>query len=190
MDARALGLSFLAWVLYPLWLAAGAADYLCHRRTHIERTSGVVESWLHVAQFLSIAALLALATLFAVTMSVWIALLAIAVVHSTLSLVDVAYSEKRRRISPIEQLVHGFLNVIPLIAVGLLAVLNWPLSSHAAAGPWFQSAPTSLLVSFCVLAGAPILEELARTLRARRRATQGATQHGAASHASSTEYAP
>ena len=67
MDARALGLNFLAWVLYPLWLAAGAADYLCHRRTHIERTSGAVESWLHVAQFLSIAALLALATLFAVT---------------------------------------------------------------------------------------------------------------------------
>ena len=118
MDARALGLSFLAWALYPLWLAAGAADYLCHR------------------------------------------------------------------------LVHGFLNVIPLIAVGLLAAMNWPLSSHAAAGPWFESAPTSLLVSFCVLAGAPILEELVRTLRARRRATQGAMQHGAASHASSTEYAP
>jgi hypothetical protein len=187
MDARALGLSFLAWVLYPLWLAAGAADYLCHRRTHIERTSGAVESWLHVAQFLSIAALLALATLFAVTTSVWIFLLAIAIVHSTLSFIDVVYSEKRRRISPLEQLVHGFLNVIPLIAVGLLAVLNWPLSSDPAAGAWFESAPTFLLVSFCALAGAPILEELVRTLRARQRATQGRSTH---SHASFTEYAP
>ena len=72
--------------------------------------------------------------------------------------------------------MHGFLNVIPLIAVGLLAVLNWPLSNHSAAGPWFESAPTSLLVSFCVLAGAPILEELVRTLRARRRETQGAAR--------------
>jgi hypothetical protein len=186
MDARALGLNFLAWVLYPLWLAAGAADYLCHRRTQIDHTSGAVESWLHVAQFLSIAALLALATLFAVTTSVWISLLAIALVHVALSLIDVAYSEKRRRISPIEQLVHGFLNVIPLIAVGLLAVLHWPLRSHSSAGPWFQSAPTALLVSFCALAGAPILEELVRTLRAHR----GATQRGPASHASSREYTP
>jgi hypothetical protein len=181
MDARALGLNFLAWVLYPLWLAAGAADYLCHRRTHIEHTSGVVESWLHIAQFISIGALLALATLFSITTMVWVCLLALALVHSALSFLDVAYSEKRRRISPTEQLMHGFLNVIPLIAVGWLGVLNWPLSSRAASGPWFESTPMMLLVSFGALAGAPILEEFVRTLRARG---------SAASELSTGEYAP
>jgi hypothetical protein len=191
MDVRALGLSFLAWVLYPLWLAAGAADYLCHRRAHIEQTSGAVESWLHVAQFISIAALLALATLFAISTIVWFSLLGIALVHTALSFIDVVYSEKRRRISPAEQLIHGFLDVIPLIAVGLLAVLNWPLRSHPTTDPWFQSAPRFLIVSFCVLAGTPILEELVRTLHARRRAPHGGLiQRGARAHPPSREYAP
>ena len=41
----------LLWVLYPLWLLAGAIDYVCHRRTNIEHTSGATESLLHLAQF-------------------------------------------------------------------------------------------------------------------------------------------
>src|ERR1700754_1847891 len=32
----------LMYFLLPLWLAAGFADYLCHRATAIERTSGWV----------------------------------------------------------------------------------------------------------------------------------------------------
>ena len=34
----------LMYFVMPLWLAAGFADYLCHRATHIERTSGWKES--------------------------------------------------------------------------------------------------------------------------------------------------
>ena len=39
------------YVVLPLWLAAGFADYICHRASHIERTSGWKESMLHLVQF-------------------------------------------------------------------------------------------------------------------------------------------
>ena len=34
----------LMYFVLPLWLAAGFADYLCHRAVHIEKTSGWRES--------------------------------------------------------------------------------------------------------------------------------------------------
>ena len=43
--------AMLMYVILPVWLAAGFADYLCHRAAHIERTSGWKESLLHLAQF-------------------------------------------------------------------------------------------------------------------------------------------
>jgi hypothetical protein len=39
--------ALLMYFVLPLWLAAGFADYLCHRATHIEETSGWKESVLH-----------------------------------------------------------------------------------------------------------------------------------------------
>src|SRR5687768_2139549 len=53
----------LNFILLPLWLAAGLVDYFCHRRTHIELTSGATESWLHLAQFGSLAAAMAVVLL-------------------------------------------------------------------------------------------------------------------------------
>jgi hypothetical protein len=43
--------TLLMYFVLPLWLAAGFADYLCHRAAHIERTSGWKESLLHLLQF-------------------------------------------------------------------------------------------------------------------------------------------
>src|SRR5688572_5512543 len=90
MPLRSLLTAFLVWVLYPAWLLAGAADYLCHRRTDIAHTSGVIESVLHVAQFLCIAAILTLAVAFPVTALTWAAMFLAAVAHSVLSYIDVA----------------------------------------------------------------------------------------------------
>lgn len=35
--------AMLMYFIMPLWLAAGFADYLCHRAAHIEKTSGWTE---------------------------------------------------------------------------------------------------------------------------------------------------
>jgi hypothetical protein len=45
----------LMYVVLPMWLAAGFADYLCHRAAHIETTSGWKESLLHLLQLAEMA---------------------------------------------------------------------------------------------------------------------------------------
>ena len=41
---------YLLFFILPLWIAAGLADYVLHRRTHIEDISGTKESLLHTLQ--------------------------------------------------------------------------------------------------------------------------------------------
>jgi hypothetical protein len=50
MDPSAAQNVLMHFVL-PVWLAAGLADYLCHRAASIESTSGRKESLLHLLQF-------------------------------------------------------------------------------------------------------------------------------------------
>ena len=161
--------ALLVWGLYPAWLLAGAGDYLCHRRTDIERTSGVTESWLHVLQFVCLAVAFACAVLLHISAAVFVLLVALVIVHSFLSYIDVRYTDGRRRISPIEQSIHGFMDVLPLVAVALLAVLHWQEiragSTAFALQAGLDMKRVLLLSSFAVLAGPPVLEELLRGLR-------------------------
>ena len=161
--------ALLIWGIYPAWLLAGAGDYLCHRKTGIERTSGATESWLHLAQFVCLAIALACATLLQVDAAVFAVMVAFVLAHSVLSYIDVRYTDGRRRILPIEQTIHGFMDVLPLIAVALFGVQHWQeirvgsttFAPHAAV----DMERVLLLSSFAVLAGVPILEELLRGLR-------------------------
>jgi len=41
----------LLYFLVPLWLVAGVADWFCHCASHIESTTGVKESLLHLLMF-------------------------------------------------------------------------------------------------------------------------------------------
>jgi hypothetical protein len=172
MDLRSLLTGLIAWGLYPLWLAAGAVDYFCHRRTDIEHTSGFTESRLHVAQFACIGLIAALGVLAQITVAVWTALLLAVVAHSALAYVDVSYTQSRRLISPLEQVAHNYLEVLPLVFVALLGVIHWPLER----APWLAlregigSGEALVLGSFAVLAGAPVFEELMRTSRVRETA--------------------
>lgn len=162
--------ALIIWGLYPAWLLAGGVDYLCHRKTEIERTSGATESWLHMLQFVCLAIVLACAVLLHISAAVYVVMVALVLAHSLLSYIDVSYTDGRRRILPVEQTVHGFMDVLPLVAVALLGVLHWPQIRD---GTQFalQSVDAGgllLLSSFAVLAGLPVLEELLRTLRAPR----------------------
>src|SRR5690606_8474458 len=42
-------LLLLMYAVFPLWVAAGLADWSCHRRTRIEHTSGLAENAFHWA---------------------------------------------------------------------------------------------------------------------------------------------
>lgn len=177
MELRTLLGNFLVWVLYPMWLLAGAGDYLSHRITHIERTSGTTESWLHIAQFGTLAVIFVCAVLLEITLAVLAIMVLASIAHTALSLIDVSYTLGRRHISAIEQHVHGFMNVIPIVAVCILAIMHWEtlLDTNAPQLSW-KDQPLSgthigwLLGSFAILAGTPIVEELARTRHADRTA--------------------
>jgi hypothetical protein len=165
-------IQLLLFVIYPLWLMAGAVDYWCHRRTNITATSGVVESLLHVAQFATIAILFAMAVLLQPTVAMIVVITLVSVLHLVLSYVDVAYTQRKRYISPLEQHAHGFLDVLPIAAVCLLAILalSDPLSDPAA-GTGFVTRLEDLrageiawlLGSFAIIAGGPVIEEFLRT---------------------------
>jgi hypothetical protein len=168
LDLRDLTIGLLVYVLYPLWLAAGAVDYVCHRRTNIAETAGVVESSLHVAQFITMVILFVCAVIFEPTLAVITILAAVAILHLVLSYVDVVYTERKRYISPLEQHAHAFMDVLPIVAVCLLAILGLS-AQQSEPGAAFRAQSASavqlalLIGSFLVFAGGPVIEEFVRT---------------------------
>lgn len=185
MDLHALLETLLWWGIYPLWLLAGAVDYLCHRRTDIELTSGSVESWFHLLQFLTLLIAIAAGALLEPNALVFGVMVVAVLAHSVLAHLDVSYTDGQRYISPFEQLVHGFMDVLPLVAVAIFGVLHWQEISAGLSGASLtllraDSSRVWLLASFTTLAGVPILEELARTLRYRGERQQQRYQAGLA----------
>jgi hypothetical protein len=181
-DLRSLIPGFMLWVLLPMWVLAGIADYWLHRRSAIEHTSGVKESALHVLQAAEIGVPL-LAGLFLEINSLVLAVIIVCVVAHTLTAIwDTSYSAPRRVIAPFEQHVHSHLEYIPLVAVSLVALLHWDaFLGIAGAG----AAPASLslewkerpiptpyllvtLLSVFGLQAALLTEETLRTIRAAR----------------------
>jgi uncharacterized membrane protein len=82
-------------------LAAGFADYLCHRAAHIETTSGVKESLLHIAQFAEVAVPI-LAALFLEINALIIALMIVCfLLHQATAMWDLSYAYGSREVRPI-----------------------------------------------------------------------------------------
>jgi hypothetical protein len=149
----------LGSVVFPLWLLSGLADYLCHARTDIAHTSGTHESALHLLQTAEIG-LPVLAFLFLSTNALTLALMTAGVVaHTATSWRDVKFAVQLRHISPGEQYVHSFLNVLPWVALALVAILHWPvvvaMFDPAIASDWkphWRQPPFDGGIVFAVLA--------------------------------------
>lgn len=177
--------SVLLYFILPLWLAAGFADYLCHRASRIELTSGYKESLIHLLMFAEVAVPL-LAAIFLEINALVIAVMIVGfIVHQLTALWDVAYANDRRRVTPIEQQVHSFLELLPLTAMLIVIILHWPqflslwgLGAEPARYrialkpdplPWTYVA--TFLAAVLVFELLPYLEELVRGWRSRKRDT-------------------
>ena len=165
----------LAAGVYPLWLAAGALDYACHRRERIETSTGRVEPLLHLAQ----SGQLGLATLGVLFLALTPALLwcvALSVVaHTATAWADIAYSVRRRRIGATEQLAHALLIGLPLVAASLLACLRLAGDSRGARGFELREPPFPYQIVAVVLLGGvvvAILPGLVEWWRAARDASR------------------
>jgi hypothetical protein len=129
MESLLTGL--VLYFAFPLWLLAGFIDYLCHRATDIEHTSGVRESRLHVVQYVQILAAAAFTVLFKINLLVVAIVIAIVAAHTFTGARDVFQTAQRRYISPLEQLVHSYLEVLPIVGAALL-VVAWSAGAGAA----------------------------------------------------------
>jgi hypothetical protein len=180
MSTETLLQHFLMYVVVPVWLLAGLADYLCHRASLIERTSGVAESLLHLLQFGEVGLPLLAALFLEIDAAVLLMMLAGLVLHQATAVWDVRYANATRRVPPAEQHVHGVLEMAPAIATASVAILHWPqfLSlfgigdahftlelKHIPLPGWYLSMVMAGVVVCGVL---PYGEELVRTLRASR----------------------
>jgi hypothetical protein len=175
-ELRTLILGFMLWGLLPVWLLAGVADYLLHRRTSIEHTSGAKESALHVLQAAEIAVPLFAGLFLEITSLVLGIMMGCVIAHTLTALWDAAYTTPRRYISPLEQHVHSHLEYIPIIAVSLVALLHWDeFRALFGAGPVAVSLDLRLkdepipppylvgVLSVFLIQGALLAEETLRT---------------------------
>lgn len=170
MSLAALLVALLCLTL-PLWLLAGFGDWLCHRRSRIEHTAGPRESALHVLLYLLIAVPVSLSLFLSVNAALLVLMAVCVAAHMAISLWDTTYAQPRRYISPVEQHVHSYQDMLPLFALALAGALHW---NALATSSWSwslrpQPLPWSAGVLLALCAGfLMIVEELMRCLRAAR----------------------
>lgn len=169
----------LMYFVLPLWLVAGCADWLCHRASHIESTTGAKESLIHLLMFIEVGIPL-LAAMFLDVNALIIALMIVMFfVHEATALWDVSYATTARIVTPIEQHVHSFLEMIPLMAILSVVSLHWgQFLALFGAGPeplrttisW-KSEPLPVMYVLTIMTVVllfeflPYMEELLRGLR-------------------------
>src|SRR4051812_42255753 len=176
--------ALLLYFVMPVWFLAGLADYLCHRATDIEHNAGPKESLIHLLMFSEFAVPILMCLFFEINALIFAVMIAAFIAHEATALWDVSYAIERRYVSPFEQHVHSFLEMIPLMAGSFIAVLHWPqfiaLFGFGSEAPRFaiewKSEPLPVVYIFAVLGAAlllellPYLEEFWRGLRAMKAA--------------------
>lgn len=179
MDVESLLQAFLMFGVVPAWLVAGFADYLCHRRARIESTSGLRESLMHALQLAEVGLPMLAVLFFEVTGAILLLLVVAVILHQATAAWDVRYANATRTVSPLEQHVHGVLEMAPIVATSLLAILHpAELRSLLTAQPVFAVAwrdpplppayLAAVLTAVVALGIVPYAEELWRTARGRR----------------------
>ncbi|MBZ9897453.1 diguanylate cyclase [Mesorhizobium sp. BR1-1-6] len=170
----------LMYFLLPVWLAAGFADWLCHRASHIESTTGAKESLIHLLMFAEVGIPLLAAMFLDVNALIILVMIVTFLVHEATAMWDVSYATTARTVTPIEQHVHSFLEMIPLMGLVSVISLHWgQFLALFGAGTetarfelvW-KSQQLPVIYIACVMAVIllfellPYLEELVRGLRA------------------------
>lgn len=177
---RTAARKLLLYAVPPAWIAAGFSDWLCHRATHIETTAGTKESLMHLLMQAEFAVPVLLTLFCEITPPVIASEIAAFLAHEATVHWDLTYTSPRREIPPIEQQVHSYLELVPLVAIALIAVLHWP-ETKALFGfgarpidfslrPRKQQLPlwyrTGFLSAVALFEALPYCEELWRCLRA------------------------
>jgi hypothetical protein len=164
----------------PVWIAMGLADWWCHRRTRIEHTSGLRENLFHWALLAESGVALVAAALLQATAGMLLLVAAAFLVHEATTYVELRYVVPRREVRPGEQMVHSFMEILPLVLLALLSIAGWEqlraLFGAAPADfalrpkdePWPAGYLLAAAAGVLLLNVLPMAEEGLRCLRARR----------------------
>jgi hypothetical protein len=168
----------LVYFVFPLWVLAGFADYLCHRASGIEHATGARESLIHWLMLAEIGLPLGLAVFFRINALLLALMIACLIAHEITGYLDLKLAMATRKVSIFEHQVHSVLEVLPLTAMLMVMALHWPQTQslfglgHEAAdfslGPkqiprWGEIIPPG--AAFLLLIIAPYAEEFWRGLR-------------------------
>lgn len=181
MDLAEVTRNYLLYLIMPLWVAVGLADWLCHRASNIAQTSGAKESVLHLTMMGEAGFAVLLGLFFEINSLVLVLMLIALILHEATAFWDVSYAHRRREVSPIEQRVHDYLGALPFMAFSFVLVLHWPearkiLIWDFLPGDWslrWKEVPlplayiAMLLAAIAALNILPFVEELLRGLRQR-----------------------
>jgi hypothetical protein len=177
---------YLLYFIVPLWVIAGSLDYFRHRRTKIETTSGTLESAIHALMMTEAGIPLLLGLVFEVNAGVILLMIAAFFTHAATAIWDVAFAVERRKVTPNEQHIHSFLEVLPFCAVSFVICLHWKqftsLFGLDGEKPRFAlrkktpPLPTSYLAGFLgavAINAAAYGEEIMRCFRAQQQGLTG-----------------
>ncbi|MCO4857256.1 diguanylate cyclase [Herbaspirillum sp. WGmk3] len=182
MEAEIIGERYLMYFVVPVWLCAGLADWYCHKRSHISQHGGLRESLLHLLMLLEMGVPVLAALFFEVNALVLAVMIFAFLAHEATALWDVTYAVHRRRVTPIEQHVHSFLEMVPLMALSVLALIHWgqfqalfragdeiaDFSLRLKQVPLPASYIGAVLFAIVLLEALPYLQELTSGICARR----------------------
>jgi hypothetical protein len=179
---------YLLYFILPLWIGAGLTDYFLHRHTQIEDTSGTKESVLHVLQLIEAGVPVIAGLLLEINALVLLLMLSALVLHEVTAIWDVKYAITRRYVGAVEQHIHSFLELLPLMGISFITILYWDqfqalfgLGREAARfGLQWKTSPLSpgylwvLFSTLLVFIVLPYAEELWRCMRAGQQGSKWA----------------
>jgi hypothetical protein len=178
---------YLMYFMLPLWFIPGILDYIWHRKSHIETTSGTEESLIHMLMMTEVGVPILAGMLLEIDAGVLALMLAAFALHGLTAMWDVSFAVSRRLVLPREQHTHSFLEMLPFCAVSFAVCLHWEQfaalfgrSSEAARFDFRWKQPplprsyvttiAGLIFLFIML---PYSEELLRCLGAQQRGLIG-----------------
>jgi hypothetical protein len=178
---------YMMYVALPAWSVAGALDWLWHRQTKIETTSGPKESFLHLMMMAESGTSVLAGLFLKPNAGLFAVMTAGMLLHQATVVWDVEYAVSRRKIPAREQHTHTFMETFPFDILMVFASLHPdPFKSMLGLGarkPDFSihlrrpllplSRIAAILGAVTLFTALPHVEEFIRCWRAYRRGLTG-----------------
>jgi hypothetical protein len=113
------------YFIVPVWIGAGFLDYIWHRRTRIETTSGLEESLTHSLMMVEAGPAVLSGLFLEINAGVLVLMIALSVLHELTVVWDLSFTSPRRAIPAGEQVTHTLLESPPFLVTAAAISTHW-----------------------------------------------------------------